>query len=94
LICLRCGYCCIRCFVVIVNDPDKGIVEGNLIAHKGLDTKCKHLIGDTPGQYSCAIHDKPWYEDTPCFSHGQIESSPDAPCRMGVHILPKTKEVT
>jgi len=56
MICLRCGYCCKKLFVVIIDDPEKGIIEGNLIANIG-DGPCKHLVGDAPGNYSCAIHD-------------------------------------
>lgn len=67
--------------VVIVDDPDKGLVEGNLKTVEG--TRCQHLVGDKIGEYSCAIHGRPWYKDTPCFAHGQIERSPDTPCRIG-----------
>ena len=88
MICLRCGYCCHVSTVVIVDDPDKGIHEDNLIAVNLLEEgSCKHLRGDTPGQFSCAIHDKSWYSRTPCFEHGQIESNPDCECRMGRYIL-------
>ena len=88
MICLRCGYCCKTCAVIIVDDPDKGVVEDNIIAHLGDGvTPCKHLLGDEPGKYSCAVHHYPWYKETPCFSHGQIETSDDTPCRMGNYIL-------
>lgn len=83
--CLRCGYCCSNYFVIIVDDPEKGINEDNLICHKG-KSECKHLKGSEPGKYSCTIHDYPWYDETPCFSHGQIEQK-DSNCRMGEYIL-------
>ena len=89
--CLRCGYCCHNYMVVIVDDPAEGIAEDNLICHDGKG-RCKHLRGDKPGEYSCAVHDFPWYEETPCFAHGQIERSPDEPCRLGVYVL-KQQEV-
>jgi hypothetical protein len=92
MICLRCGYCCNTSFVIIVDDPEKGIVEDNLIAQNGLESRCKHLIGDKPGEYSCAIHDKKWYKKTPCFSHGQIERSKDTPCRIGKYLLEKEEK--
>lgn len=85
--CLRCGYCCKRLCVIIVDDPEKGIIEDNLIGHMGTGEPCKHLNGKKLGEYSCAIHDRSWYKDTPCFSHGQIESSPDDVCRMGEYLL-------
>ena len=86
MICLRCGYCCRAYTVVIVDDPEKGIVEDNLILHDGDGTPCKHLRGDKPGEYSCALHDYPWYKKTPCFQHGQIERS-NTNCRIGEYML-------
>lgn len=86
--CLRCGYCCLRCCVVIVDDPDEGPVRSNLKWRDGKE-RCQHLRGDKAGEYSCAIHDKPWYKETPCFAHGQIEQSPDDECRMGAYLMGK-----
>jgi len=73
--------------VVIVDDPAKGIVDGNLIVHEGNGTPCKHLRGDKPGEYSCSVHDEPWFKDTPCHDFAQIEESPDRPCRVGNYLL-------
>jgi len=92
MICLRCGYCCKFLSVVIVDNPEKGPSEDNLIIHEGNGKPCKHLRGDKVGEYACAIHDKPWYKQTPCFAHGQIERSSDTPCRMGVYLLKKMRE--
>ena len=88
--CLRCGYCCLNSFVVVVDDPDKGLIDGNLKVVES--TRCQHLIGDKPGEYSCAVHDRPWYKETPCFSHGQIENNKDCDCRLGAHILKRIKK--
>ena len=88
MICLRCGYCCMKLCVVIVNDPDKGIRQDNLRCYEGND-KCQHLQGNKPGEYSCAVHDRLWYKKTPCFSHVQIERNKDDKCRMGVYLLKK-----
>jgi len=90
MICLRCGYCCKSLSVMIVDDPDIGFVEGNLKFHAGDGNKCKHLVGDKPGEYSCAIHDKDWYDTTPCFHHTQIEFSEDE-CRIGAYIMDHAK---
>lgn len=84
--CLRCGYCCKNYLVPVVDDPEVGINDGNIIAHMGNGTPCKHLIGNSPGKYSCGIHHYPWYKETPCFSHTQIERD-DTNCRLGEHIL-------
>ena len=85
MICLRCGYCCVHYAVIIVDDPKLGIEPGNL-KEKCTGDRCPHLTGDVCGEYGCAIHDKPWYDETPCYEFGQIENSPTDPCRMGVHI--------
>jgi Fe-S-cluster containining protein len=92
MICLRCGYCCIKYDVVIVEDPDKGICEGNLV-HKETGVRCPHLRGDVEGNMSCAVHDREWYSETPCYSHGQIEKSPKDQCRIGARRLQKAKQV-
>lgn len=68
----------------MVDDPKKGPVEGNLIANDEFGIPCKHLKGDKIGEYSCTVHDEPWYGDTPCADFGQIERDPNTPCRLGV----------
>ena len=84
--CLHCGHCCINYDVVIVNDPKKGIVEGNLI-HKPTGVRCKHLVGKKPGEYSCAVHNEPWYKETPCFDFTQVEKNTTDACRIGAFLL-------
>ena len=76
-----------------MDDPDKGPVEGNLkaIGQHGME-RCQHLMGNKPGEFSCAIHNKKWYKDTPCFQHGQIERSKDDVCRMGEYIIKQEKK--
>lgn len=76
---------------MIVDDPDKGIIEDNIIFHEG-NGPCKHLGGEKPGEYYCKVHDRPWYKDSPCFSHGQIERDPSDECRMGRYILDNLKK--
>ena len=87
MICLRCGYCCQNYCVVIVDDPEKGLAEDNLKFREGKE-RCQHLRGDEPGKFLCAVHCEEWYEETPCFSHTQIESD-NTNCRMGEYILNK-----
>lgn len=87
MICLRCGYCCQHYFVQVVDDPSIGIEDGNIITLYGDGTRCPHLQGDTPGEFSCGIHNEPWYDQTPCFEFTQIEQDPKSPCRMGEYIL-------
>lgn len=88
MICLRCGYCCKEYLVVVIDDPEKGFVEGNFIGKEGTGEPCKHLIGNAPGNYSCAVHDRDWYFKTPCAAYTQVESK-NSPCRMGEYILKK-----
>jgi hypothetical protein len=85
MICLRSGYCCIKLEVIIVDNPELGLTYENLIP-KHTDEKCKHLIGDKPGFYSCAIHDYPWYKETPCYQYTQVEHK-NSNCRMGEFVL-------
>jgi hypothetical protein len=85
VICLHCGYCCLQSLVVVVNDPAKGPVEGNLIVVSPT-TPCPHLRGKVVGEYSCAVHSKRWYKKTPCYSHGQIEQG-NTECRMGRYLV-------
>lgn len=91
MICLRCGHCCINYDVMIMDNPDKGHVPSNII-HKPTGEKCKHLLGDKPGNYSCAIHDHPNYKDTPCDQFAQMEHS-NTNCRMGEYVLNQIKKV-
>ncbi len=77
--CLRCGYCCHRLSVIIVSDPELGVVESNYKVHNG-DGPCKHLSGDKPGGYSCSVHDEGWYPRTPCARYNQ---GGEGDCRMG-----------
>jgi len=83
MICLHCGYCCTNMLVVIVDNPELGIVEGNLKANED-NTRCQHLTSDN----MCAVHDYEWYKETPCYAHGQIERG-NTNCRMGEYLLQK-----
>lgn len=95
MICLRCGYCCIIHNVVIVK-PEvfkerqfkrlSQLTISDFIV-KGMG-ECPYLSWDSK-EASCQIHDEPWYKETPCFSHGQIETSPMDLCRIGDHLRKK-----
>lgn len=87
MICLHCGYCCKHLTVAIVDDPEKGLSESNIVLHLGTGEPCQHLIGDTIGNYTCGIHDYPWYSETPCYAYTQIELNEDTECRMGKYQL-------
>lgn len=87
MVCLRCGYCCKKYLVPIIKEPDKGLLDENIVIHKGDGTPCPHLLGNEPGKYSCKVHNYPWYKDTPCFAHGQFEKDENTYCRLGEYIL-------
>ena len=88
--CLRCGYCCTHYNVVIVDNPEKGLTQDNLILHSG-NGPCKHLTGKGPGKYNCALHDYPWYKETPCADYTQIEHDSGEECRTGRYVLDNSK---
>lgn len=90
MICLRSGHCCKAFDVIIVDDPDLGILEENLI-HKPSGQKCKHLLGSVKGKYACALHDRSYYKETPCFAFTQIESG-SKNCRLGEYHLRNNHE--
>lgn len=86
--CLRCGHCCNTMMIVIVIDPELGLVENNV---KGISNeRCPHLLGDKPGEYSCAIHDRPYYKDLPCAEFTQVEEG-NTDCRLGGYYLASAK---
>lgn len=86
MICLRCGTCCIGHAVVIVVDPEIGPTSESNLAFKDSGERCRHLRGAAP-PFSCALHDEPWYPETPCARHGQIERHEDELCRLGNYHL-------
>lgn len=84
--CLRCGVCCTTHMVVIVVDPALGPnEEDNLRALKG-GQRCPHLRGEK-APFGCAIHDREWFPETPCGTHGQMERHEDELCRLGNYHL-------
>lgn len=90
--CFRCGYCCTSLLAVIVVDPDKGLAEDNftMIGTSGNKERCPHLRGDTPGEFSCAVHDRDWYPETPCADYQS--HWPERPCRVGEFLLAHHEE--
>lgn len=88
MVCLRCGLCCITHMVVIIK-PEvvkeklkiTSLTEHDFIV-KESGVPCPFLIWKE-GKAFCTIHHYKWYKKLPCYSHGQIECSPEDPCRMG-----------
>ena len=90
--CLRCGYCCIKLSVVIVDpkyvDDDLDFNDESMMKKlicKDSDRWCPYLEFNGK-EYSCKIHDKEWYKLTPCYAHDQVEQT-EGDCRIGKHIL-------
>lgn len=91
MVCLRCGHCCKYYFAAIIDDPSKGIVDGNIICNEGGGVACKHLQGENPGEYVCLIHHYEWFEETPCYRFTQVGKN-DSECRIGKHVMSKIKK--
>lgn len=73
---------------MIIKDPSGPFDESN-IASVGAEgpERCPHLRGDVPGEYSCFVHEKKWYPETPCF---QYQSHwPERNCPMGEYFIEK-----
>jgi len=96
--CLRCGYCCIQLMVTIVKpefiDEDLdfdnlSVIDKVIMKESGKWCPYLELNGE---EYSCKVHNKPWYKDTPCFAHTQIENSIDDECRMGAGVTNRFKD--
>lgn len=90
--CLNCGYCCIQCSVVIVKPRYVSDIinfeKEETFMFKNSDKKCPHLrIDEDTKLSSCSIHHFDWYKKTPCFSHTQMEESPEENCRMGEYMF-------
>lgn len=92
MICLRCGYCCIYYDVILPNGD-----------HKPNNVECPYLKWKDHIAV-CTIHGKNWeikeengivhkgvWEETPCGQFSQIETNPNTPCRVGVHITKKQR---
>jgi hypothetical protein len=79
---------------MIPNDPQKGLSTSNMII-KRPGERCKHLEGETPGKYSCKIHNYPWYNKTICYEYGKKERSgkpENTVCKIGKRALEKEKQ--
>jgi hypothetical protein len=75
--------------VTIVIDPDlpNPFVRDNLRAFDQNNERCPHLRGENPGEYSCAIYDRPWFKDTPCGQFTQFERDDLEECRIGKGVM-------
>jgi len=80
MICLRCGYCCVRLFIA----PD-------LSEFPLLDQPCKFLRYKKD-KAICEIHDDEIFKDSSCERYQQI-GAPGAPCRMGHYIKTEHPEM-
>ena len=83
MICLRCGRCCVDYLVTIVRPEsvNKKWAEMTALDFTNLKGVCPHLNIEYEGT-SCSIHNKEWYDKTPCYAHTQIEVK-NSPCRLG-----------
>ncbi len=88
--CLRCGHCCCSSMVMVVK-PEAATEDFKMSIDMEDDilfidsTPCPNLSWDGTTAI-CTLHHYKWYKKTPCYSHGQIEQSPEDPCRMGEYL--------
>ena len=75
MLCQRCGLCCFNMWVVI-RVGDKAVAKPG-------DICCPHLKLGSDNKMTCAVHDEPWYKDTPCFVYGNSDLDPDYLCKRG-----------
>lgn len=92
--CVRCGRCCFY-LVVVVSDKYKDTEELNLrdlkdddfVCVDGVKTFCPHLTWDDHNDVAvCKIHDKKWFNQTPCYRHNNPEFGELINCRIGPYI--------
>lgn len=95
MICLRCGYCCIIHNVAIIKPKvvkEKVFESLSELLYDDFEVKemgeCPYLSWESD-KAICQIHGEPWYEETPCFRHGQIETFVTDKCRMGAYLQKK-----
>lgn len=73
----------------VVIDPNIGPAEDNMqpvgYNEESID-RCPWLRGDKPGELSCAVHDRPWYAESPCAAY-QSHWPDDRPCTLGEYIV-------
>lgn len=80
MICQRSGRCCFSMDVVIRIGDRAKLKPGGVL--------CPHLTFDGV-MASCAVHQEPWFKETPCHVYGNPDIDPDyyhtrnRPCRMG-----------
>lgn len=86
LICVRCGYCCIRYDVIVpLPSTKKNIVVG---AYKPSGERCWNLIYEND-KATCKIHDTKLYKGCPCFDY--VNDHREEECRIGVFMITDEK---
>ena len=74
MICQRCGNCCLTMFVVI-RDRDTLILNP-------ADVLCPSVTWEVT-KATCAVHEEPWYNKSPCYVYGNHLVDPDFACKAG-----------
>lgn len=72
---------------------------GPQVAFKPEGVVCPHLSFDEGQSASCAVHNDPQYEGSPCHIYGNSDYDPDfqrkkgKPCLVGLYLLEANKDV-
>lgn len=88
MLCIKCAHCCYWFNNAIVKPQYIDIIQTEAditeekITIKYEKTFCPYLIKEK-GQFSCTVHNYPWFKFTPCFKFIQIEEDDQTNCRIG-----------
>jgi hypothetical protein len=89
MLCQRCGLCCYTMGVAIMYEVrDRGLMG----VWKRDYEACPHLSFDGVTA-RCAVHDRPEYKGSPCWTYGNPDVDPDfaskrgRPCMVGEAVL-------
>ena|SRR4030042_6925159 len=86
-VCLRCGHCCKNNEFFIIDKPNIGLKDENMILKKKGD-RCKHLLGSKPGSYSCMLYNEAYFNNMPCIdSEKGFNSDFDCICYTGKEVI-------
>lgn len=95
MLCQRCGNCCVTMPVVILSPGANGEHQA---VFKSAPMVCPHL-SFAEGRASCAVHDLPEYQGSPCHIYGNASYDPDflckrgKPCQVGLLLLASGRDV-
>ena len=86
LICLRCGHCCKNNELFIIDKPNIGLRDDNIILKKEGE-RCKHLLGSKPGNYICMLYNETYFDNMPCIAVKGFNTDESDICPIGKEVI-------